>query len=343
VIELKPKDRDFIESVDGHMFCVVGYLHPPDGYTAYLKYVPSPGGKWERDGIRYSRSIPYYQVSQVENTYDYLKQNHTDYILKCPVRNIEISWVPLTHVKTYFKPRERVSEIKSNGAKDPLEEKMLKLTTILEESAGIEGSIGVTGSILTKTHNPEFSDIDLTVYGQDESFRLKETLNKLKDESEEVNTISEQEKGEWIINRLGKYELDAQDLMRAAEKRWNFGYFDGVYFSIHPIRIDAAIIEDYRDNTYHRVGKVAGTAVISDSSESIYLPALYKITDCEPCTEVSRIISFEGLYGSLFERGEKIDFNGILEEVRGKNPHKRIIIGGAGSPDSYIKWTYYSE
>jgi predicted nucleotidyltransferase len=130
--------------------------------------------------------------------------------------------------------------------------------------------------------------------------------------------------------------------MRVAEKRWNFGYFDGVYFSIHPIRIDAAIIEDYGDNTYHRVGEVTGTAVVSDSSESIYLPALYKITDCEPCTEVSRIISFEGLYGSLFERGEKIEFNGILEEVRGKNPHKRIIMGGAGSPDSYIKWAYYS-
>ena len=337
MIELKPKDRDFIETLDGYLFCVVGYLHPPDGYTAYLKYVPSPAGKWERDGVRYSRSIPYYKVSQVENTYDYLKQTHPEYILHCPVRNIEVSWVPKSHVKTYYKPTERLDEIKRKGAVDPLEEKLLRLATTLEEAANIEGSLGVTGSILTKTHNPEFSDIDLTVYGMAESYRLKEALNMLKEESKDIKGVSEQEKGEWILHRLGKYGLDAEDLMRVAEKRWNYGYFDGVYFSIHPTRTDEEITENYGDNTYHRVGKVSGSAIVMDSSESIYLPAEYSVTECTPDTEISEIVSFEGLYGGLFEKGEKIEFSGVLEEIRGKNPHKRVIIGGAGSPDSYIK------
>jgi predicted nucleotidyltransferase len=338
VINIKPKDRDFIETGDGYLFCVVGYLHPSDGYTAYLKYVPSPGGKWERDGVRYSRSIPYYQVSQVENTYSYLKQTHPEYILQCPVRNIEVSWVPKNHVKTYYNPRERLDAIKKNGPKDPLEEKLHRLTTTLEEAADIEGFLGVTGSILTETHNPEFSDIDLTVYGQTESNQLKEALMKLKLESNEVSGISEQEKREWILHRLGKYKLDARDLMRVAEKRWNYGYFDGAYFSIHPTRTDEEITENYGDNTYHRVGEVTGTAVVSDSSESIYLPAVYSVTECTPNTEVSEIVSFEGLYCSLFEKGDRIEFSGVLEHIRGKNPHQRVIVGGAGSPDSYIKW-----
>jgi len=41
----KPKDRDFVETLEGLLFCVVGYLHPPDKYTAYLKYSPAAEGR----------------------------------------------------------------------------------------------------------------------------------------------------------------------------------------------------------------------------------------------------------------------------------------------------------
>ena len=36
----KFKDRDFLRTTDGLLFCVVGYLHPPDRVTGYVKYVP---------------------------------------------------------------------------------------------------------------------------------------------------------------------------------------------------------------------------------------------------------------------------------------------------------------
>lgn len=332
----KPKDRDFIETIEGSLFCVVGYLHPPDGYTAYLKYVPSKDGKWERDGVRYSRSIPYYQVSQVENTYHWLKKTHPEYILQCPIRGIEVSWVPKDRVKKYYKPKERLEEIRKNP-KDPLEEKLEKLALLLEERAGIDDALGVTGSILTGTHNPEFSDIDITVYGLAESYEVKKALLDLKQESREITGISEQEKKEWIQNRQGKHGLDRNALERIVNRRWNYGYIDGVYFSVHPTRTDNEITEKYGDNTYHRIREVTGSATVSDSSESIYLPAVYQIIDSEP-SEISEIISFEGLYGGLFEKGDEIEFNGVIEEIRGKTPHQRVIIGGAGSPNSYIKW-----
>ena len=111
----KPKDRDFIETIDGFLFCVLGYLHPPDGYIAYLKYIPSENGKWERYGIKYSRSIPYYHVSQVEKTYGYLKQKHPEYIFQCHVRNIELSWVPKKNVKKYYDPIKRLKDIIKKG------------------------------------------------------------------------------------------------------------------------------------------------------------------------------------------------------------------------------------
>ena len=336
----KPKDRDFIETVEGYLFCIVGYIHPPDGYTAYLKYVPSKDGKWEREGIRYSRSIPYYQVSQVENTYNWLKKTHPEYILQCPVRGIEISWVPRNRVKKYYDPRDRLEEIKKKNAKDPLEERLVKLASLLEERAGIEGSVGVTGSILTRTHNPEFSDLDITVYGANESYKVKKVVMDLKEEAREITGISNQEKNKWVQNRLSKHGLDKEELMKIADKRWNYGYIDGVYFSVHPTRTDNEITENYGDNTYNRIGEITGTATVSDNMESIYLPAVYKLTECKPNRDISEIVSFEGLYGSLFEKGDKIEFNGILEEIKGESPRHRVIVGGAGSPDSYIKWDY---
>ncbi|MBT3284317.1 hypothetical protein HN807_09040 [Candidatus Bathyarchaeota archaeon] len=332
---MKPKDRDFIQTVDDHLFCVVGYLHPPDGYTAYLKYVPSLDGKWERDGQRYSRTLPFYHVGQVENTYRYLKENYSQYLFDCHVRNISISWVPKNHVKQYYSAREKLQEIKGRGAKDSLERKLLDLSTVLEEKTGIKNSLGVTGSILTGSHNPSFSDIDLTVHGYDASRKLIEVLGELIEEADLLKSVTPEEKEKWVRNRAEKFPLSIDDMRNIAEKRWNYGYFEDTYFSVHPIRTDEEITEHYGDNTYHRKKVVEGTATVSDNRDSIYLPAVYRV---EGADEVSEVVSFEGLYGSLFEVGDRIQFKGILEEIKGRTPRNRVLVGGAGSPDSYIKW-----
>ncbi len=332
---MKPKDRDFIQTGDDHLFCVVGYLHPPDGYTAYLKYMPSPDGKWGKDGRRYSRTLPFYHVSQVENTYRYLKEEYPQYLFDCPVRNITISWVPKSHVKQYYYPREKLQEIKSRGANDSLERKLLDLSTVLEEKTGIKNIFGVTGSILTGTHNTSFSDIDLTVHGYDASRKLIEALRKLKEEVDIVKPVTPEEKEGWVKNRAERFPLSFDDLRNIAEKRWNYGYFEGTYFSVHPTRTDEEINEDYGDNTYHRKKTVEGTATVNDNRDSIYLPAVYGV---ESSNEVSEVVSFEGLYGSLFEVGDRIRFKGVLEEIRGKDPRHRVLVGGVSSPDGYIKW-----
>jgi len=332
---VKPKDRDFIQTVDDHLFCVVGYLHPPDGYTAYLKYVPSLDGKWERDGQRYSRTLPFYHVGQVENTYRYLKENYSQYLFDCHVRNISISWVPKNHVKQYYSAREKLQEIKGRGAKDSLERKLLDLSTVLDEKTGIKNSLGVTGSILTGSHNPSFSDIDLTVHGYDASRKLIEVLGELIEEADLLKSVTPEEKEKWVRNRAEKFPLSIDDMRNIAEKRWNYGYFEDTYFSVHPIRTDEEITEHYGDNTYHRKKVVEGTATVSDNRDSIYLPAVYRV---EGADEVSEVVSFEGLYGSLFEVGDRIQFKGILEEIKGRTPRNRVLVGGAGSPDSYIKW-----
>lgn len=337
---MKPKDRDFVETVEGHLFCVVGYLHSPDGYTAYLKYVTAPLGKWGRGTTRYSRALPFYHVAQVENTYEYLRRNLPQYLYDCPVRGFTVSWVPRASVKKYFWAQRGLREIRSRGARDSLEERLLGLADLLSEVAGVK-ELGVTGSLLTGIHNPDFSDMDLTVYGRKTSERLRDAVVRLKEEDGRIQPPSPEEVEAWCRERTGKFPLTVNELRRVAESRWSYGYYEGTYFSVHPTRTDKEITEGYGDNTYRRLGEVRGTATVVDAGESIYLPATYIVEDAEidgRGAEVTRLVSYEGLYGGVFKEGDRVEFRGVLEEVRGRAPLNQVVVGGAGSPSGYIKW-----
>ena len=330
-----------VETRDGLIFCVVGYLHPPDRYTAYLKYAPSGDGGWSRGETSYRRVIPYYHVSQVEDTYDLLRERYPQYLHRCPVRNITVSSVPRASVKEYYRPRKRLQEILEDP-RDELEWKLSDLSTILSSLSGLDSKdLGVTGSLLTRSHNPEFSDIDITVYGLEASKRLKETILESRREESAIQPFNASKKKAWSSSRAGRFPLTAGELMEFAERRWNYGVFSETYFSIHPIRTDEEITEKYGDNIYEQRGEVKGVGGISDASESIYLPAIYGLEDVElegsGPSDIERIISFEGLFCDMFGEGERVAFKGILESVTGKENHHRVVIGGAGSRPSFIK------
>jgi predicted nucleotidyltransferase len=335
----RPRDRDFVETMEGLLFCVVGYLHPPDQITAYLKYVPDPEGKWRKGETGYSRVIPYYHVSQVENTYGFLGESHPEYLYSCPVRNITISSVPRDRIEAYYRPRERLAAIMEEPG-DGLESKLRDFVILLSGLAGINvRDLGVTGSILTSSHSPEFSDIDLTVYGQEASMALREALRGTRRNGGAISSFSASKREAWSRSREERFPLSFGELMEFAERRWNYGEYKGTYFSIHPVRTDQEVIEEYGESTYASLGSVRGSATVADASEAIYLPAIYRLEDVETVSgvEIAEVVSFEGLYADMFYPDERIEFSGILERVEGKRNIHRVVVGGAGSEPSYIK------
>ncbi len=339
-MEVKPKDRDLIETHEGLLFCVVGYLHPPDRYTAYLKYVPASEGKWTRGEEAYSRVVPYYHVTQVENTYSILKDKYPKYLFNCPVRNILVSSVPHEDVLRYYHPKERLHSILREGAKDALEEKLVSLVEFLKEETGLSYSdFGVTGSILTITHNPSFSDIDLTLHGLSAMKATREAILDTRRVNSKLEPFDDKQISEWCSVRTKRFPLSFDDLKLMARRRWNYGYYKKTYVSFHSIRLDSEIDETYGDFTYSPKGIVFGTASISDSDESVFLPAIYKIekVDCESGFDIKQLVSYEGMLSDIFRVGERVEFSGILEKVSGKDSFYRVLIGGSGSKDSYIK------
>ncbi len=341
----KPKDRDYVRTVEGLFFCLVGYLHPQDAYTAYLKYVPSEKGIWGRLK-RYERALSYYHVSKVVETFDLLKEKYPHYMRFCPVRSITMSMVPIRFVEEYYRPEERLRDIKKRGFEDPLEEDMLNLVNFLHLSSGVSvDSFGVTGSILIGLHNPSFSDIDLTIYGLKEARRVKELLREaLKD-----GTIVKRPLNDILAKsaeRLKVFHLNFNELLDILMRRWNYGVFKGRRFSIHPIRRDEEIAEEYGNYLYITKAISKVKAEVEDASESMFLPAIYHIRVIDGDVNAKEVISYEGLFSDVAEEGDLIEVCGKVEEVRnadGDSLYNRIVIGAAEVPNAYMRILKRSE
>jgi predicted nucleotidyltransferase len=336
----KPKDRDFIETKEGMFFCMTDYLHPPDKYTAYLKYSPAPVGKWKGEEIHYRRELEYYHVSQVADTIAYLEQNYPYYVHHCPVRDIKFSMIPREYVKNYYVPEQRLQEI-LEIPRDPLEEEVCAFVSEIIACTGIkEEDFGVTGSILLGIHNPEFSDIDLLVYGLENAAKVRAALKEGR--SAQIRSVAGETLEEWCASIAKHFPLSYEEARYLAGRRWNYGFFGDRYFSIHPTRTDDEIRENYGDRSYRERGTARIRAIASDASEALFMPALYKVEEVEviegqvDVLPLREVVSFEGLYRDVVDTGAEIEIRGKLESVN--EQYYRLVIGTTAlKGEGYLK------
>ena len=329
----QPRDRNFIETTEGMFFCVTGYLHPPDRITAYLKYSPVPKGKWKKNDTHYRRELPHYHVHAISSTISYLKSHYPHYVGFCPVRHIEMSMVPKSFIKNYYFPENRMQQILHNPG-DSLEKKVVAFAHDLLHHAALHSTdLGITGSILIGLHNPRFSDIDLIVYGKENSLRVKALMKTIP----VVTGLENAKKEEWISHKINIFHLNPKEAQIFAERKWNYGFYDSTYFSIHPTRTDGEIHESYGKIIYTDKGVVRLRARVTDCSESLFLPAHYSLEVIQilegESVPVTHLVSYEGLYCDVFFEGDLIEVRGRLEQVNGSY---RVVVGTLSVEDQYI-------
>ena len=119
------RDRDFLQTIEGFFFCVVGPLHPPRTVISYIKYVPSESGVWGSGETRFSRILPKYTIPDLLETFKYLEQNYPHYMFQSPIDNITITAVPHERIKDHFKPEEKLSQLRQAPELDSLQDKQM--------------------------------------------------------------------------------------------------------------------------------------------------------------------------------------------------------------------------
>lgn len=342
------KDRDFVEDKDGYMFCVVGYVHPPDRVLAYLKYIPS-GEKtiWYRKNVGFRRILKYYSSVAVLNSMKLLSEIKPNYIYYDNYFKIKFVGVPKGEIKKHYIPEEKLEEIINKQSRDPLEQDLVELVNYLSEISGIDLKyFGISGSILLNIHNPKYSDIDLMIYGRDNSFKLLSIIDQVINEGV-ISLPDRRMLKTWSYEVSKHHPLTLKEAMRLYVERKTRLIFKGKrIFSLHPARLDNEILENYGDRVYIPMCLVKIKGKVKDDSDSLFLPATYIVDDVKIIEgdfegEIREVTTFEGLYSALLKKGEEFIAYGKVEKVvetkTGKT-HYRLVVGSAEAKGKdYIK------
>ncbi|MCW3986314.1 MAG: hypothetical protein NWE91_07915 [Candidatus Bathyarchaeota archaeon] len=341
------RDRDFISTKEDLLFCVVGPYHPADRVISYLKYLPDPEGKWRKGKDRFKRIMRAYTIPSLLETFDFLKVSYPKYLFFSSVYNITMTAVPREYITKHFKPEEKLARLFRKSRLDPLQTKVVRFVSLLSELSGISvDDFGVTGSILLGIHNPVFSDMDITIYGVESSYTVKGALTGVCSTGNlGVGRFEEEKLRNWYINKTRNHPISLAEAERIYKRKWNIGVFEGTLFSVHPMKLEQELTEEYGDKTYHPVKTVTIQAVVADSKDSIFLPAVYRVREVEVKEDVEadieEVVSYEGLYDSLAEKGEEIEVKGKLEHVidnRTGREYDRVLVGSPeGKGGEYIK------
>jgi predicted nucleotidyltransferase len=332
------RDRDYLRTHDNLFFTVVGNVHPKDRVLAYLKYRPKPRGKWGRAGERYARSTRFYSASNMMKTVGFLRKAYPQYVHRFKPLQIYFSSVPHERIAEHFRPEERLGKMRHAKYLDNLEKKTIQLASFLSKRSGVPiERLGVTGSILINVHT-SFSDIDLTVYGRPESRRIKESLLSLyKKGNGQIRRFHGSLLSTWCDEQSSVHPLSRKEAHEFYSRMWNKAVYRNTIFSIHPVKIEAEVTEQFGEESYEPLGIVEMRARVVGAADSCFLPGTYFVTDVRfesghKFENVERVVTYEGLYGDIASEGDEIFVRGKLEKVFDASrqlKYSRIIVGSA--------------
>jgi predicted nucleotidyltransferase len=288
-----------------------------------------------------------YTVSNLLETFSSLERDHPHYMFYSPFYNILMTAVPSQYIARHYKPEEKLARLFQISHLDVLQKKLKRFVSLLGKKSGVPRKhFGVTGSILLHIHQP-FSDLDVVVYGRKSSLAVKKALVEAGSYwKSPIQRFEDKTLKAWRTNKVKAFPLTLSETMQIYHRKWNIGVFEGTRFSVHPVKLEEELTENYADKAYEPLGPVVMGAVVEENVDSIFLPSVYQVRNVKiikgpQVTNVKEIASYEGLYSDMAEIGETILVKGKLEEVlnmKTKEKYHRVLVGSPeGKGKEYIK------
>ncbi len=342
IIELpdRVRDRDIFRDHQGRMFVTLGYIQPADRVLSFLKYIPDENGKWQAGSTRYKRLF----WGSVDSTVEGMSKLPQDYTIFDSHFQTDLVEPPRTSIMEYFSAEQRLREILVEP-KDELEEVVQQAAETLHDELKLPFSnLGISGSILWKGHNPEFSDINMNIYGFKESWLLQENYGSLenKETQTRIRDLPEWDRG---IERVKKRVpvLEKSDLQTLFSRRKALCIKDRC-IGITPILHPEETLIDHGSESYTTIIQtpVKLSLVVENVDFGIFHPAIY---DTESAVieghSVTRVMIYDGAFCGLIKKGDRIEISGTLQRVNLTNTdaelHQIMIGTKAGSGKEYVK------
>ena len=332
---MKAREGDFVETIDGNIFDVKGFVHPPGKVIAFIRYTPDSKGDRVRAETRYRK------VYALGERYDLLKRKFPQYLVFDRVFNQWLCVVPVEAIRQHYEPSAYLSQLRRRDACDELEKRALELAELLHTESGVTwDSLGISGSLLVGLHTPK-SDLDLIVYGSKSCWKVYNTLNSLvRDLKGNMRSYRKQDLKELFDFRSKDTIMSFEDFVRTESRKLLQGKFHEKDYYIRCVKAWNEVSETYGAVRYKSWGEAKIQATVTDDAEMIFTPCVYKIGDLQVlqgknAEPIQEIISFRGRFCEQARNGEEVIARGTVESVETeKEKYFRLILGN--KPSDYM-------
>ncbi|MCD6529744.1 nucleotidyltransferase domain-containing protein [Candidatus Bathyarchaeota archaeon] len=325
------RDRDAIITVEGIIFRVYGYDHPPEAYICDVEYAPSSIYKsTDPRAPREGRGEKYYKFYADEGL-KFVRKNYPKYLVYYGLLGADLVGVREEDIGRVLKPELKFRELMSEGSKDALIDALNSVFKEISDGTSLSiNDFGVFGSLLHDFYHPNYSDLDLIIYGRKELRELREFLKDtygsggiLENEFSGPNAVSGKT---WRFRNYG-----LEEYVRHQRRKLIYAVYVGgevrkrIKVEFEPVKRWEEVEGCYRPGSrVRRVGWIKALARIIDDSNSPFIPSIYgieveKVLEGEKFDDIVRIISYVEEFRMQAFKDELVYVEGNLEEVLSPN------------------------
>lgn len=325
---LKLRDRDAIITREGLIFRVFGYTHPPEGYICDLEYAPAQLFKSNNaKAFRTDGKNIFYKFYEDEG-WKFLQKNFPQYMVFHKPLNRKVVGVHCADVAETKKPKEALEKLIRKEPKDELLKALQKVLdiTIAHSKLKIK-NFGVFGSLLHDFYHPKFSDIDIVVYGRENSAQLREVLKGLYAD-DDSHFSNEFEDDSPIRGKQWRFKnISPQEFVQHQRRKLIYGIFHDEV-SKRAIKVEFEPVKSWSEirNEYGEIkritweGWVKAFLLVKDDSEAPFMPSIYqvepvRVSEGPKVENLERVVSYLEEFRMQAWRDETVYVEGNLEKV----------------------------
>lgn len=330
---VKLRDRDGIVTKEGLIFRVLGSTHPRSAYFCDAEYASekifrSKDPRALRNGGGSDRI--FYKFYDDEG-WKFVASKYPQYLIPNKMISTSILGIQKTGIAAVHQPQKRLKTLLKERNEDKLRNAMRRVLATVQKKSGLEANnFGVFGSMLYGIDHPDYSDIDLIVYGRPQIAKVRKTLSDLY--SDGLSGFrNEFQTEEPIRGKKWRFKnLTPKEYVWHQRRKLIYAVFDDHKASGRTIKAEFEPVKDWGEiiNAYDSKTKIARkefvrlkARVTSDEDapfiQSVYgIQPLELIKGCKKTMEVTQLISYMEEFRLQVQKDEIVEIAGNLEQVQ---------------------------
>ncbi len=330
-VKQKLRDRDGIVTKEGIIFRVFGYSHPEKAYICDAEYASaniftSKDPRALRNGAGNNKI--FYKFYDDEG-WKFIFNNYPKFTVLHEMLGVKVVGTKYSQIAEVRQPQKRLEELALADPADKLHAAMLRVLAVAEEHSGLAtDDFGVFGSMLHGFHHPDFSDIDLLVYGGKQIGKMREALSALYSDGlscfrNEFETSAAMEGKKWRFKNFS-----VKEFMWHQKRKLIYGLYEDresgrtIKAEFEPVKDWCEIFSEYNPETrIVRKDWVRIKARVVADADAPFIPSVYGIEPTEVLSgskkalEAVRAVSYMEEFRLQAQKDETIIVEGNLEEV----------------------------